>query len=468
VPPGRFEKRRSLLGHFLYTLLRNAKKALISQRCSPFGIPQEDIPEGSRTKFSIIFSTIKSIKMGYAVLHINKASGNDAGTSAHIERTIDPANTDKSRSYLNRELIEFPGGVTNRTEAIQHRIETAGITRKISASQVRALRFMLTGTSEDMKRIETSGKLDDWCRDNVDWLKDTFGIENLVSAVLHMDEKTPHIHATVVPIVIGERRKAKVAKPNDGKKKYRKKNPNAIRLCADDIMARDKLKYYQDSYAEAMSKYGLQRGVDGSEAKHINTQTYYRELHLKNEMLKEDNEDLQERKEEAYIKVRDMYDRKDEAREKFLDMDKCVQDKIGELATVEAKLQKARQEYKPYQAQDELNLIHELFPMMKEQLRIADFCRRIGLAFESIKSLLAGRILTAKSFFFFSPEHNQKFKAEDVNLKIEKEPDNPNKLRLNINEISILDWFSVKYQEIQQKINIDRKPEINKNKGIKI
>jgi hypothetical protein len=385
-----------------------------------------------------------------------------------FERTIDPANADKSRSYLNRELIDFPDGVTNRTEAIQYRIETAGITRKISTSQVRALRFMLTGTSEDMKRIEASGRLDDWCRDNVDWLKKTFGIENLVSAVLHMDEKTPHIHATVVPIVSGERRKVKTAKPDDGKKKYRKKNPNATRLCADNIMARDKLKRYQDSYAEAMNKYGLQRGVDGSEAKHINTQTYYRELHLKNETLKEDNEVLQEQKEEAYLKVRDMYDRKDEARGKFLDMDRRVQNKIEELATVETKLQKARQEYKPYQAQEDLNLIYELFPMMEEQFRIADFCKNIGLAIESIKSLLASRILTAKSFSFFSPEHNQKFKAENVNLKIEKEPDNQNKLRLNINGINILDWFTAKYQEIQQRFGIDRKPEINKNKGIRM
>jgi hypothetical protein len=36
-------------------------------------------------------------------------------------------------------------------------------------------------------------------------------------------------------------------------------------------MARDKLKSYQDSYAETMQKYGLQRGIEGSKAKHINT-----------------------------------------------------------------------------------------------------------------------------------------------------------------------------------------------------
>ncbi len=51
----------------------------------------------------------------------------------------------------------------------------------------------------------------------------------------------------------------------------------------------------------------------------------------------------------------------------------------------------------------------------------------------------AGRNLTAKTFSFFSPEHKQKFTAEDVKLKMEKEPDNPDKLRLNLNGMNILD-----------------------------
>lgn len=71
---------------------------------------------------------------------------------------------------------------------------------------------MLSGTPEDMQRIRAAGKLDEWCRDNIEWLQNTFGKDNLVSVVLHMDEKTPHIHATVVLIVIGERRKTKEIK----------------------------------------------------------------------------------------------------------------------------------------------------------------------------------------------------------------------------------------------------------------
>ncbi len=41
-------------------------------------------------------------------------------------------------------------------------------------------------------------------------------------------------------------------------------------------MARHRLKHYQDTYAQAMSKYGLQRGVDGSLARHISTMQYYK------------------------------------------------------------------------------------------------------------------------------------------------------------------------------------------------
>lgn len=59
--------------------------------------------------------------MGYAVLHIDKARGNDSAMTAHIARTFMPSNVDSSRTHLNRELVQFPANVTNRTEAIEHR-----------------------------------------------------------------------------------------------------------------------------------------------------------------------------------------------------------------------------------------------------------------------------------------------------------------------------------------------------------
>ena len=149
--------------------------------------------------------------MGYAVLHMEKTGGTDAAMSTHIERTIHPKNADASRTHLNRELIKFPDGVENRTQAIQHRLDTAGLTRKIGNNQVRGIRVLLTGTHEDMERITQEGRLDKWCEDNLRYLSDTFGRENIVSAVLHMDEQTPHIHATLVPIVREERKRKKKA-----------------------------------------------------------------------------------------------------------------------------------------------------------------------------------------------------------------------------------------------------------------
>lgn len=122
---------------------------------------------------------------------------------------------------------------------------------------------MLSGTHEDMQRMQAAGKLDEWCDDNIKWLQDTFGKENVVSAVLHMDEKTPHIHATVVPIVTGERKKVREKKKTEteqeqaGKRKYRKKPTDTCRLCADDVMTRENLESFQDTYAEKMRKHGL-------------------------------------------------------------------------------------------------------------------------------------------------------------------------------------------------------------------
>ena len=234
--------------------------------------------------------------MGYAVLHLEKAKGADSGMSAHIERTIQPKNANPKRTHLNRELIQFPDGVSNRTEAIQHRLNTADLKRKIGKNQIQAIRIVLTGTHADMEQIEQTARLDEWCQDNLDWLRKTYGTDNVVSAVLHMDEETPHIHATIVPIVQTEHKKQK--KELTAKKRYRTKAP-APRLCADEVMSRANLIRYQDTYAEQMEAYGLQRGIKGSEAQHISTHEYYRSLIAQGEDLQANITQLLKEQEKA-------------------------------------------------------------------------------------------------------------------------------------------------------------------------
>ena len=86
-----------------------------------------------------------------------------------------------------------------------------------------------------------------------------------------MDEKTPHLHATIVPIITTER----LRKKREGEKKYATKS--GARLSADDVMRRSKLHEYQNSYAAAMKPFGLQRGIVGSTAKHLANSEYYKQ-----------------------------------------------------------------------------------------------------------------------------------------------------------------------------------------------
>lgn len=74
--------------------------------------------------------------MGYFSLDIKKAKGtSDTTQSDHIERKIIPKNADPTRTHLNRVLVEYPDGVHGRDEAIAHRLNTAGIRRKITHDQ---------------------------------------------------------------------------------------------------------------------------------------------------------------------------------------------------------------------------------------------------------------------------------------------------------------------------------------------
>lgn len=263
----------------------------------------------------------------YAVCHLQRGSGSDSGISCHIERkdakdkTYVPENADAKRTHLNRELIKFPQGVANRTEAIQYRIDHAGLHRKVGKNQTKAIRIILTGTHEQMMKLQRDGKLDQWIKANLSWLKDTFGEENLVSCVLHMDEKTPHLHATIIPIVTTERRR----KEREGDKKYATKS--GPRLSADDVMARGKLFQYQNTYAIAMKPFGLQRGVVGSTARHKTNGQYYREQMLKYE---DDIERLQaevEKAREGRSKILSFFGTGElaEAKKKLSDKDKQIE-----------------------------------------------------------------------------------------------------------------------------------------------
>lgn len=452
--------------------------------------------------------------MGYVVLHMSKAKGNDSRMTAHIERTVEPKNADKSRTHLNKELIEFPDGINNRTQAIQHRIETAGIKRKITKDQVRVIRINLSGTHENMKRIEAEGRLDEWCKDTVDYLKKEFGEKNVVSAVLHMDEKTPHIHASVVPIVTGKRRKAKEGS----------KNKSTVRLCADDIMTKTKMVEYQDTYAEKMSKYGLERGIKGSEARHITTGEYYRDIFEKAETVKEEVGLLQHQKAEEQLRLATLQEETNrktselEEKEKQLRQIKSDVVKVGfektaksagkevlegigalmgnpkakklqsevdslkqdiellqeEKQSIEKQAQKAITEKDRLILEKDsliatqkgkLDKLFDSIPILKDYDFIIRSCQTVKIPFEIVKQIFSGKTVPYTGELY-SPEHKQNFKSENAIISIGKSKEN--KPLLAINGIYYADWFREQKKKFLENIGINIQEKNKTNKNIKM
>ena len=433
--------------------------------------------------------------MGYAVLHMEKTSGTDAAMSAHIERTIKPKNADESRTHLNRELIRFPNGVENRTQAIQHRLDTAGLTRKIGNNQVKAIRVLLTGTHEDMERITNEGRLDGWCSDNLKYLADTFGRENIVSAVLHMDEQTPHIHATLVPIVKGERKRKK---KEQVKRRYRKKPTDAARLCADEIMTRAKLKSYQDTYAQTMSIYGLQRGIDGSEARHISTRQYYRDLMQQTEQLQTDIEQLQDRKKTVQEELRRA--KKEVQTEKLkgaattaatniaesvgslfgsnkvktLERENAaLQNRISELEneTQEREKRQAKQIQEMKNAYEQQNrklsefvdFVKRYFPYVEKLIPTIKFLREtLNFGDAIIRKLCTFKDVSIKGELY-SREFNRHFKTDSAVCSLKQDAEG--RFELNIDGVSHISWFRRKKDEFMEALGIPTK---RQNRGIKL
>ena len=312
---------------------------------------------------------------------------------------------------------------------------------------MRAIRIVLSGTHEDMIKVQDEGRLDEWCDDNLQWLHRTFGRENTVSAVLHMGEHTPHIHATVVPIVTGERRKAR-KKQAEGKRTYRKK-ANTVRLCADDLMSRERLVAYHDSYAETMAKYGLQRGVRGSEARHTTTAQYYRDLKRLTGELEANVQQLQTEQRQAERQLDEvrkeiksekleaakteaktalvakvgsllgsnkLKEEREELQQRLSVLEKQNEKLMQHIKQMEREHQSERTKYNEY-----IDKIQRYFPHVEKLLPLIDFCRSTLKFSERVIQELCKLKKVRLKGDFYSPEFNRKFRDENAAFSFEED-----------------------------------------------
>lgn len=182
--------------------------------------------------------------MPYAVLRVAKikTAQQASAKTAHNYREHSLSNVDQDAPHPNREYLNHEK--RNYGELADQRIAQV-VTRKVRADQVKAVEVILTGSPEGFKRDATGRAVDysksKWAQDNLHFLQNKYGKENVVSFTLHQDELTPHVHAVIVPIT------------PDG------------RLAAKELFTPTTLRELQTEYAQAMAPHGFERGVEHSQ-----------------------------------------------------------------------------------------------------------------------------------------------------------------------------------------------------------
>ena len=145
--------------------------------------------------------------MAYAILRFAKHKGGASkALSAHHERTKDSyasnPDIDLSRTAQNFHLVTPRWSYE---QEIRHRIQTAGC--RVRKDSVKFVDTLVTVSPEFAKAHEA--EMPEYFRRAFDFLKERVGEENIISAVVHMDEKTPHMHLCFVPLTRDKRLSAK-------------------------------------------------------------------------------------------------------------------------------------------------------------------------------------------------------------------------------------------------------------------
>lgn len=185
-------------------------------------------------------------KVGYAVVHMMKIkSGAVGGIQSHNNREHEPKtnpDVDMSRSEDNYDLISCDNYKRSIKEKLSNLVESSRAVRK---DAVVVCNFIVTSDNETMNALGVDRQRE-FFEDSVKWFSDRYGADRVLNATVHMDETTPHLHIGVMPIT------------QDG------------RLSAKAIFTKTEMKAIQTEFARDVGeKYGLERGVEGSERTHL-------------------------------------------------------------------------------------------------------------------------------------------------------------------------------------------------------
>ena len=132
------------------------------------------------------------------------------------------------------------------TQFINDKIEALDLPTKVRKDAVLMCSFVVGSDREFFSRLSPSEQ-QQFFVDCTRFFAERYDEENIISAVVHMDETTPHLHLNLIPIAGG-------------------------RLYAKKLFDRKALTALQtDLHREVGAKWNLQRGKEGSQAKHLDT-----------------------------------------------------------------------------------------------------------------------------------------------------------------------------------------------------
>ena len=191
--------------------------------------------------------------MAYAILRFAKHKGGASkALSAHHERTKEiyasNPDIDAERTKQNFHLVTPRWSYE---QEIRHRIRTAGC--RVRKDSVKFVDTLVT-VSPEFAEVHES-EMPEYFNRAFEFLKERIGEANIISAVVHMDEKTPHLHLCFVPLT------------KDG------------RLSAKEILGNKKamIRWQDDFYACMSERWPeLERGTPAVETKrrHLTPQWY--------------------------------------------------------------------------------------------------------------------------------------------------------------------------------------------------
>ena len=137
----------------------------------------------------------------------------------------------------------------NYTEFINKRIEELNLPTKPRKDAVLMASFVIGSDGEFFKGL-SQAEQERFFYECTHYFAEKYGKENIISAVVHNDETTPHLHLNLMPIRNG-------------------------RLCCKDLFNRTELTKLQTDFHEVVGKrWRLERGREGSPKKHLSTAEY--------------------------------------------------------------------------------------------------------------------------------------------------------------------------------------------------